>query len=94
MSVIDAYYLVLSHADRLKMNQMVNWHLAERQTQRLFLKCQGTLKGVRNQPQHMIVLPGMELQCVTRRSIINGPVILRRRQLGRHAPHGHAARGL
>jgi hypothetical protein len=72
---MDAYYLVLSHNDRLKMNQMVNWHLAERQTQKLFLKCQGTLKGVGNQPQDMIVWPGMELQCVTRKSIINGPVI-------------------
>ena len=75
LDVMDAYYLVLSHNDRLKMNQMVNWHLAERQPQKLFLKCQGTLKGVGNQPQDMIVWPGMELQCVTRKSIINGPVI-------------------
>jgi len=75
LEVIDAYYLVLSHADRVKMNTMVNWHLAAHQTQKRYLHCQGKIKGISNQPQHMIVWPGIELACVTRRSIVNGPVI-------------------
>jgi hypothetical protein len=67
-------YLVIKHTKRILLNRMVNWKLAADQPKIEFLPCHGPLAGAANQPQDMIVWPGLELICYARRGFRNHPV--------------------
>ena len=67
-------YMVVTHQKRMLLNQMVNWKLAAEQPNVEFLPCYGELPGASNQPQDMLVWPGLELLCYSRRSLKNHPV--------------------
>ena len=67
-------YLVNTHLKRILLNRRVNYKLAAAQPKIEFLPCQGPLAGAANQPQDMIVWPGLELICYARRGFRNHPV--------------------
>ena len=67
-------YFVVRHETRILSNQMVNWKLAADQPKIEFLPCHGPLAGAANQPQDMIVWPGLELICYARKGFRNHPV--------------------
>jgi len=67
-------YFVVKHSDRVSLNQMANWKLAANRPEIEFLRHHGELRGELNQPQDMIVWPGLELICSARRGYKNHPL--------------------
>jgi len=68
------HYFVMSHVQRILINEMVNKKLAAEKTEVLVLPSPGKMHGVALQPQEMRIWKGMELLCYARKYAAKSPV--------------------
>ena len=68
------HYFVMSHAQRIRINEMVNKQLASERAEVLVLPSAGKMHGVALQPQEMRIWKGMELLCYARKYAAKSPV--------------------